>query len=321
MLSQRVAAAALASLVLAVVPACSDPAEEVPDAVGPADEYLEQVFDYAEDRHSETDLWYQEVLAGCMAEQGFEYLPFTVGMAHIDPADLDIDIDSREFAEQFGYGALPGSPLLATASRADHLANPNDQITANMSPNEFAEYQEAFWGGFREADADAAYDEAWPGWGCTGLAWHEVFGSGVLTSDVYQDLDAEITRIDTHALPANPRVIEADGAWSQCMADEGYPGYARQDDAALDARQRWMELQDILTEEYGNAIPGGPDDLAPGEAELIEDEIALAVTDWDCRHSTDYDAAVAAVRNELQQQYVDAHRAELDAWVAQWAAQ
>jgi len=52
-----------------------------------------------------------------------------------------------------------------------------------------------------------------------------------------------------------------------------------------------------------------------GQAELAAAEVALATADWDCREESDYDAVWREVRSRLQQEYVDAHRDELDAWV------
>ena len=40
----------------------------------------------------------------------------------------------------------------------------------------------------------------------------------------------------------------------------------------------------------------------------------LAVSDLDCREQTDHDAISAQVRNAVEQEFLDEHRAEPEAW-------
>lgn len=40
----------------------------------------------------------------------------------------------------------------------------------------------------------------------------------------------------------------------------------------------------------------------------------LAVSDLDCREQTDYDAIRARARDAVEQEFLDEHRAELEAW-------
>ena len=54
----------------------------------------------------------------------------------------------------------------------------------------------------------------------------------------------------------------------------------------------------------------------PDDPEVQEAEIALAVADLTCRGSTGYTESTRAAWNILQQEFVDAHRDQLDALVA-----
>jgi len=65
--------------------------------------------------------------------------------------------------------------------------------------------------------------------------------------------------------------------------------------------------------------PEGEDGLLPGQAELRAEDVALATADRGCRDRNDYEVGVARARDDLQREYVDAHRDELDAWVKRFA--
>lgn len=93
-----------------------------------------------------------------------------------------------------------------------------------------------------------------------------------------------------------------------------HPGYGTPLDAEEAAWDRWIAFND------GSAAAptleqDGPDGSVAGQAQLADDEVALATADWDCRAQTRYDDVWQEARDRLQQEYVDAHRTELDAWV------
>ena len=62
----------------------------------------------------------------------------------------------------------------------------------------------------------------------------------------------------------------------------------------------------------------GRDQLTPESAaiaaRLQEWERSVAVADWDCRNELDYDARLRAIELEMQQEFVDRHWADLEAW-------
>jgi hypothetical protein len=86
----------------------------------------------------------QEIVAGCMADQGFDYVPFVYPMPS-SPAMDDLDFASRAWAEKYGYGisttnsAMPGS--------AESVADPNQAIVDAMSDSQREAYYTALWGG------------------------------------------------------------------------------------------------------------------------------------------------------------------------------
>ena len=86
-----------------------------------------------------------------------------------------------------------------------------------------------------------------------------------------------------------------DAAWSACMSEAGH------DVASPDeAEQQASAAVTFITD----------------DPEVQEAEIALAVADLTCRDSTGYTESTRAAWHTLQQEFVDAHRDQLEALVA-----
>jgi len=297
--------AALAALALAAVPGCSRP-EEPPDVVGPASAYIDLVLDVTAESAAQQAIAYEEVVAACMTDAGFEYLPNTGSHVFGDDSGLEHPPDSREFAEQYGYGMA----VVPDGLTSGPLIDPNRAYIEAMSASEAAEYYQAYIGDW--VGSDSGEEPDWQRMGCTGKAMLEVYRSGAAADATYLALKDEVDRIEADVVPTHPDVVRADAEWSDCMADAGYPDYTRQPEA----KARWM---DHMNDSDGNGIVEPTD--AAAQAQLAPEEIALATADWDCRDRTGYDDVVARVRNTAQQEYVDAHRDELDAWVERWGEQ
>ena len=103
---------------------------------------------------------------------------------------------------------------------------------------------------------------------------------------------------------AAPEYVELDQSWSECMADAGHPGYATQ-----------MEAQNSFVEElnsyYENQTEWVEND--PALDELAEKEVELALVDLDCRVELDYTEKRHAISVVLEEQFIEDHKAELDA--------
>lgn len=301
---------AVIAILAAPLAACSD-AGDVP-AVGPADAYVDLVLGVSTEVAERQVMRREETLAACMAEAGFEYVPTLANTVFIDEDAVDPPRDSREFAEQYGYGLASRPPEVTSPSVAD----PNADIMAAMSEAELEEYYLARDGtNFQDyvaAGAPEDWVDDWTRGGCAGRAWHEADELAPDKDAVYLALKAEIDRIDAEVVPAHPDVVAADSAWSECMADAGFPGYVRQPEAE-DRERALSEAPDVAT----GAI--GADGLTDGQREAFPHERAVATADWDCVDEVGYAEVVARVRAGAQQEYVDAHRDELDAWVERYA--
>ncbi len=309
-MARRTAAAVVVGLALLAGSAgCGGQAEPSPAAVepGPAEVYLEAGTGYSSEDAPELTVRFEEAVAACMLEQGFEYVPYVEGHAMVDDAAIDPPPGSRAFAEQFGYGfaAVPEGMRVESSG-----GNPNEAITAAMSPEAFDSYVRALWG---DDAAEGASDGETQLGGCFRGARNEVFGDRE-TDHVRAGLEDEIARIDAEVAPTDPQVMAAAAEWSECMADAGHPGYASPADAEQAAWDAWIAFNEGIAADPTLGVTDAAGGIA-GEGDLATREASLATADWDCRAAVDYDTVWSAARDRLQQEYVDAHRAELDAWV------
>jgi hypothetical protein len=316
------------------------------DEPGPLDEYVAQVYGYDEaDAQAEAQAQMddeqhraEEIVAACMQEQGFDYVPWETTDTLGTMPELGVEWGTREFAERYGY-AISIDPW-AGSDVSDKLeqeaADPNADYVAAMTESQQLAYYAALYG---EDSAEATPDEAdvaersddaegtewdWTTAGCQGKAHHEVY-EGDQEPDRFGDLQEDISAMWVQ-VSTDPRVADADADWASCMADAGYAGLTRQADASTDLSAEWSEIQGwddptylAQTEDWDwDADPAGPPAPTPDPdavAAFTDRELAQAVADIDCKDTVDYDARWSAVNLEIQQDFVDAHRAELDAWV------
>lgn len=305
--ADRTVAVVGAGLLLAVA-GCSQenppPSDPVPTQ-GPAEAFFEAALGFSAEEAAQQSVLMEESIARCMLEQGFEYVPFTSGYHDVDWSQVDPPPGTREFAERFGYGyAAPPEGTVGTLPDA----NPNDAILEEMSPAEFEVYERALWGFTGDEAADGGVEMG----GCMGAARDEVFGD--VDDPVRVALLEEIARIDAEVAPMDPEVLEAVAVWGRCMDEAGHPGYDAPPDAAAEAWARWETFNDGIGTDPELGVADADGRLV-GEEALVAAEIALATADWDCRAAAGYDAVWQRARHRLQQDYVDANRAELDAWV------
>ena len=304
----RGAVAAVGALLLVVTAGCSQDVAPPPDPVpteGPAEAFFEAALGFSAEESAQQSVLMEESIARCMLEQGFEYVPFTSGHHYVDWSQVDPPPGTREFAERFGYGyAAPPDGTVGTLPDA----NPNDAILEEMSPAEFEVYERALWGFTGDEAADGGVEMG----GCMGAARDVVCGD--VADPVRVALLEEIARIDAEVALMDPAVLEAVAVWGWCMDEAGHPGYVSPPDAAAEAWDRWVAFNDGIGTDPELGVADADGRLV-GEEALVAAEVALATTDWDCRAAAGYDAVWQRARHRLQQDYVDANRAELDAWV------
>ena len=162
----------------------------------------------------------EAIIATCMTEAGFEYVP-------VDPATARVAMDSDskvsgtspdEFRAEFGYGITTlyaGSDSQAVLGAGEE----NVRIRNALSPADRVAYNRALYGEHPGATFVVGLDEdtfSQTG-GCTRTAVEQVFSADELGASFvnYEDeQDAQIL--------ADPRVVDAYTEWSNCMREAGY---------------------------------------------------------------------------------------------------
>jgi len=293
-----VATALVGTLVLGACAETSPRPETTGSPLGPYRELAYGTAGEQADRTVALQRRYEERVATCMKDAGFEYVPVVTSP---DSVVLDEDVPppgSRAFREQFGYG-LASSPWQDVA--AEDVPDPNAGYRAALTPGAQAAFDEELYG---TPEVDAAGITAQVG-GCANAAWDDVYG--VLASNPGWDrLLAEMDALQDRALDAQA-ARDVDRAWSRCMADRGHVGLA--DPAAAEESVRTL---------LAGAQVRAEDGLVAADAGSLADvgaaEVTLAVADLDCQEQVDLRGRKDAVLRTLEEEFVEQHRDELEAW-------
>ena len=311
-----------------------------PLARGPLDELLDAVSDVSTESPEAQLARLQrseEIVAACMLDEGFEYLPTDWGPilaaqrereagwgeAPVEPQDPVAD------AAAYGYGFSAYSPTQDAEPVDGLVLDPNAERVAAMSSAEERAWYLALWGpGQGEAYLEGLEPYDWTKYGCLGRAGNETDAGSQKAFDdsAWSGLRDEIWQLrDT--VEDDERLVDARQGWATCMTDAGYPGYSYPREPMIEMSQRsaeiWEEASagvqlDLSTNDYltDPAYLEQQAELARLHAELAPIEIELAVADATCRVEVDYDRRVAETWLARQDEYYAAHRADLEAWLA-----
>lgn len=232
----------------------------------------------------------EELIAQCMNEAGFEYIPNIEEVSFI--AGNLYNPDNSEWVAQYGFG-LTSSPYTVISTE-----NPNDYIVNHLSTSERKAYQIALFGPPRTEIGFIGFDNM----GCWGFAWETVSSdrSWGAESEEFAPLREAIELLNVQIAAMSS---DADADWMNCMAGTGHPGFESPSEAAF-------SLADEFNAQFGTY----PDPtLAPGFADFREREISVALASLECRVQTNYRARQNAIRWEAERQFVTDHRTALDA--------
>ena len=299
----------------------------------------EEVSEQERQRHYEV----QDYIVTCMAEAGFEYEPepfwadLQDASGMVDPFE-DVwklrQEDPEAFAREYGYGATTIDYNAVEDGMQEPTPGPNEEYRESLSPAAQAEYDKALWGDWEEMEppSDGATAEPVEPGGCNNEAFEVVYGSPEEEQEqfeaLYEEWDSLYQRIED-----DPRLTEAVRAWSDCMADAGYPDleelyggenlvYQRQEEAygwddegAPGAVPADPEAVEPDAERTAAPVPSEPVELAPEVlAELREFELAVAWADYECREEHDVERIQREVQYAHEEQFIEDHRAELEAY-------
>lgn len=215
----------------------------------------------------------------CMVEQGYEYTP----RSHSLPGDVGgarSEMTRFEYAAEFGYGIS-----IADMTNQEQPIEPALEVDVE---SQGPEYQIALYGTGLTDSATGQTDI-----GCSGEAFESEFSSILVQLDTL----AEVRELVEGRLRADPRIVDAHGAWSRCMGGAGFPSLVDTD-----------EIREKLRVAYGEllASPDGVVEGSGGLGELQGLELALATADATCTEeqlAPVYDQVRPEIENKVLVEY------------------
>jgi hypothetical protein len=289
------------ALALLVLAACSPEAPApapAPEATLPAVGPLEACLGFSLGLQSQGEVAAElaareEAVAACMAEQGFDYVPMVMVPGSYEVADEPLR-GTHVFAEAYGYGVWHGPEIEPGQFTYQLDDSANRAYRDSLSPLALAAYDEALMGAMTVEGDTTKFDGVGA---CASAGPFRDGGDAAYLRDVSEEMSDYLEAL---ARGDDPRLAEVDAAWASCMADAGY-------DEASPRAAEWRVIDEFIA----------ADELtADVVAENTALERRLALADIDCREATDWAVRRRAIEYALQQEYVDSHRADLDALVA-----
>jgi hypothetical protein len=233
----------------------------------------------------------QALIATCMAEAGFEYVPAdveTVARAQ-DAVRVEPGYTEEEYKQEFGFGV---TTRFDNVVKETELGPQNLRIIEDLSEADRLAYERMLYGDDPNATFAFTFDEedfSSTG-GCTRQAVEQVFTPEQLRGDYVNPKDTVIE--------SDPRVVEANANWVACMQDAGYDGYVEQDEIIEDFEE---QLEELTAGEDPATLTGA---RAEELKQLQEEEIEVALADHECQ--------LAHLRPVIEAVEVEVYGRELD---------
>lgn len=268
------------------------PEEPAPDETGPLEELLGWVADRTADDVVASIAYREEATAACMAAEGFEYWPAVPAASEVTEG-TGASPGTPEFVERYGYGVWE-APAEGAGLSVEIDDSRNGTYREGLSAAARGAYDEALMG---PVVAEGPGGSITRSGGCSSA--YENPGGAAAPTAVREEAVAYLL-----ALVEDPRFGEVDGAWAACMAEAGYTFRSP------------LAAEESVVTAYGEAVADGQPPTSAETREGAETEQRLAAADHACRAETDWAARHRAIEVQLQQEYVDAHRADLEALTA-----
>ncbi|WP_454293953.1 hypothetical protein [Salana multivorans] len=268
--------------------------------------------------HDQRSRRQEDLIAQCMADQGFDFNAEGSGDQVQVGRDEGEDEDREgpqwgtiEYAEQYGYDVFirEEQPLIESEGE---WVDPNAELLEGMSDAERTAWEEALWGAPSEGEHDLEADPeevewSWEDQGCTGWAQHEVDqddpDAGLRTlredprfSDLFKQLDSMSERVQS-----DPRMTELHEEWASCMAVAGYSF-----DRPADAQISIYRLQESMWDGDDDTESGEPDQALVEEYKDLE--ITTAVADVTCQEEIGLQEEGLQIRFAIEQEFIDANK-------------
>ena len=267
----------------------------------------------------------EDATAACMKAAGFEYVAVPPESQPKSKFDDAFNLPPDKFAQQYGYGISTIDWSKAGPGSDD--SNPNTKIRNALSAKAKKAYDVALNGPnangpgavvIAPKEGDGPKTSSNQNLGCRGKAVEQVYGKNPKADlnkyeSLFKDIEALMKRIESDQL-----VVDATAAWSDCLADAGHSGFKKIDEPRQKVSQKLDELTGSQPNSTSNGkVVKGPPSFDKVDAAKLADlrkfEIELATADQKCRAKV-YDAPYKKAQYELEKEFVQQHKAELEAY-------
>lgn len=264
----------------------------------------------------------EELVAQCMTEQGFEYVPNNPSIESPIPVDSGEDVwrpDDRDWVEKYGYGAVnnpwqdQGGENPEPVPMPTAPADPNQEYVESLTEAEQQAYYEALYGKPQEPEpGEDVVEYDWRDGGCYGYANHEVNGDNPWEQEENKPILDAIQKF-YETMQNSPEFAKLDADWAACMAEAGYGGFAKQMDAQDSIYQLINKYWENAPQGDGEQNPDFGTMKDPEYAKIADQELPLALADLTCREKTDYRQQQLRIQFAAEEQFIADHKEELDA--------
>lgn len=304
---------AAATLISFAVAGCSSApeAKKLDPAKSPLQVYMSALYPTSgQDDFEEQQKKTETLVAACMADEGFDYVPVDQSQYSTGSVDDYEERDTEKWVTEHGYGMVQTEEEIAEQTKqSEEFVDPNQEYVAALSPGEQTAYYEVLYGvtpAEEDLNEDGSYEYKWEEAGCQGSAQHEVSGDDPSAAEENKPLFDAMNAL-YEGLQKSPTIKKLDAAWSSCMADAGYSTYKAKQEAQ-------QSMNDELNALYEAGGENGADEAAM--ATLREKEVKVALADFTCSEKVDYTDASIAAQFELEEQFIADHKSELDSLIS-----
>lgn len=315
---------ALAVASALVLAGCSSPGGSGTDGElswedSPLSKYLEPVnggASFDEDAWAEQQKKSEELVAACMSDEGFEYKPVDQSQGVMMTSEDFEDQNTEEWVAANGWGMVQTQAdidKMQSESEGEEFVDPNQEYVESLSATEQEAYYATLYGvppAEEELGEDGSYEYNWETAGCQGAAQHEVQGDTNYWEDEEFAPLVESMGAMWEELQKRPELVELDAKWADCMADAGYSELKKRNEASMAISD---EMNALYEESQGEQI----DDAVLKE--LKEREIDMALADFRCAKDIDYNNVQLTAQFAQEEQFIEDHKAELDALIAAYS--
>jgi hypothetical protein len=265
---------------------------------------------------------FQEAVARCMRDAGFEYTPDVPDRVSTDPGASPAPGHEEEWAAQWGFGiSIDMSPLYTDAPT--DRPDPNAGYVASLSPAGQQAYHDALEGTLHEGQTPTGAEGEL---GCYTTAGDELATASPVptTPPLVTELEEEVWAQTYERMATDEELADAVATLADCAAQAGAIDYDPHADSGVQigvgdktytpAYEPWSAYDQVASAWEDLTADGAPD--AGQLAKFQQWERDMAVAEVRCNAPTR--AVVDKIHAQAAHDVVGPHRAELEDLLATW---